>query len=54
MADKDNARICASRKATEKPAVNPEKTKAILARRSAVICGQYNRAWKFRIAQGAS
>ena len=54
MAEKDNTQICARDKAAQKAAVNPEKTKANLSRRAAVICRGYNRALKHRIAQGAS
>lgn len=54
MAEKDNTQICARDKAVQKAAVNPEKTKTILARRSAVICRGYNRAWKHRISEAAS
>lgn len=54
MADIDHTQICARDKAAQKSAVNHDKQKVILARRSAVIARGYNRAWKHRISEAAS
>lgn len=54
MADKDHTQICTRDKAPTQRAVNHDKQKVILARRSAVIARGYNRAQKHRISEAAS
>lgn len=55
MADKENKQVRQQFEAEKRAVINvtSEKNRIQLARRSAIVCRGYNRAWKHRIAEAA-